>query len=132
MKSTYIQIAPMGAVRMTRKGKFTDKHALAYLSYKDEIGYKLREMYPEPTKSPVAVKMTFWMPIPTSGSKRQRQGMIGCHHQKRPDIDNLIKGFFDAANMIAWQDDNLVVECTARKRYAEQPGIEFEIEEVPG
>ncbi|MFK7696410.1 RusA family crossover junction endodeoxyribonuclease [Paenibacillus sp. HJGM_3] len=130
--SNYIEIAPRGAVRMTQKGKFMDKSAMAYLSYKNEIGYKLREMYPEPMKTPVAVNMTFWMPIPSSGSKRQQFEMNGRPHQKRPDIDNLIKGFFDAANKIVWQDDNLVVKCTAQKRYAEQPGIEFEIEEVAG
>lgn len=128
--AAYIDIAPMGAVRMTRKGKFKDTHALAYLSYKDEIGFKLRQMYPEPMKTPVAVNVTFWMPIPTSNSMRQQRAMIGTPHQKRPDIDNLIKGFFDAANKIVWLDDNLVVECTARKRYAESPMIEFEIMEV--
>jgi Holliday junction resolvase RusA-like endonuclease len=43
---------------------------------------------------------------------------------KRADIDNLVKGFFDPMNGIVYNDDKQVVELHARVRYASaDPGV---------
>lgn len=125
-----IQVEPMGAVRMTGRGKFVKPSAQRYLAYKQSIGYQLRRAVDKPTESAVGVKVTFHMPIPGSWSKKKQREHIGRPHTVKPDIDNLIKGCFDAANGIVWKDDNLVARCEAQKIYSVTPGIEIEVEEI--
>jgi len=47
----------------------------------------------------------------------------------KPDIDNLIKLVIDAGNKIIWEDDNLIIEITARKEYGE-PRIRLTVSEL--
>lgn len=122
-----IEIEPMGAVRMTQAGKWTSKTAQRYLTYKQLIALELRKICKTPTKLPVSIKILFVMPIPPSWSKKKHMDAIGTYHTLKPDIDNLIKGLFDAANKIIWQDDNQVVKCSVTKIYGEKPCIEFEV-----
>lgn len=122
-----IEIEPKGAVRMTQAGKWTSKTAQRYLAYKKLIGLELNKICKTPTKQPVSIKILFVMPIPPSWSKKKRMDAIGSYHTSKPDIDNLIKGLFDAANKILWQDDNQVVRCNTTKIYGEKPCIEFEV-----
>ncbi|WP_028547225.1 RusA family crossover junction endodeoxyribonuclease [Paenibacillus taiwanensis] len=125
-----INIKPMGAVRMTQKGKYMDPNALRYLNYKQEIAYKMRQTVSAAKLGPIAVKVTFHMLIPESWTHKRRHALVGQHCAKKPDIDNLIKGVFDAANGILWKDDNQVVMVESQKRYALIPGIEIEVEEL--
>ena len=48
-------------------------------------------------------------------------------HVKKPDLDNLIKAFKDAAKGILWHDDSQVVQMTARKAYGDKPMIIAEV-----
>jgi Holliday junction resolvase RusA-like endonuclease len=51
----------------------------------------------------------------------------------RPDTDNYLKAFKDAANGILWADDSQVVHVDARKAYDQtggRPRIEMELEEI--
>jgi len=49
----------------------------------------------------------------------------------KPDIDNLIKMLFDAANGILWHDDKQVVRVIAEKVYTDQiPRTEVEVKAV--
>ncbi|MDA7028635.1 RusA family crossover junction endodeoxyribonuclease [Bacillus sp. CLL-7-23] len=124
-----IPVTPMGAVRMTGRGKFVNKNAQRYLAYKDFIKWEVKkQMKSEPFESgALHVDITFVIPIPKSWSKKKQQQSISTLHTKKPDIDNLIKGVFDALNKIAWKDDNQVSEVTACKKYGEKPGIEVQI-----
>jgi Holliday junction resolvase RusA-like endonuclease len=74
--------------------------------------------------------MTFYMPIPASLSRKKQLELIGKFHTKKPDIDNIIKGLFDAINGLCWKDDNQVCRLTASKVYDEDPRIEFEVIEI--
>lgn len=48
--------------------------------------------------------------------------------RKRVDLDNLIKGFMDAANGVLFRDDSQIVRITAFLfRNMEQPSTDFEI-----
>lgn len=126
-----IPVAPMGAVRMTGRGKWVKPNAQRYLSYKNMVGYHLRRVTGEnPTEFAVTVNVVFYMPIPQSWNKKKRAEAIGKPHTVKPDLDNLIKGFFDAANGILWKDDNQVMRCVAEKVYSDEPGIEFEYKAV--
>lgn len=49
----------------------------------------------------------------------------------KPDLDNYIKGVFDALNGIVWKDDSQVCKMTASKSYTESsPGIYIEIKSL--
>ncbi|MFH7534189.1 RusA family crossover junction endodeoxyribonuclease, partial [Acinetobacter baumannii] len=114
-----IPVEPMGAVRMTGRGKFVNKNAQRYLAYKDFIKLhaqkqmKGQQLYTGPT----VVKVLFSMPIPKSWSKKKQQEAISTVHIKKPDIDNLVKGVFDALNKTAWHDDNQVFMVIGAKVY---------------
>lgn len=122
-------VEPMGCVRMTSRGKFVKGNAQRYLSYKQMIALQIRKQWKEPTPAACGVKATFFMPIPESWSKKKQREHDGKPVTVKPDIDNLIKGLFDAANGIIWQDDNQVIRCEAEKVYSTSPRIEFEVTE---
>lgn len=51
----------------------------------------------------------------------------------RPDLDNFLKGVFDALNGVTWVDDGQIVGLMARKVYAQKsdkPGIEVSLMSV--
>ncbi|MCU9958795.1 MULTISPECIES: RusA family crossover junction endodeoxyribonuclease [Bacillus subtilis group] len=129
MITLHIPVEPMGAVRMTGRGKFVNKNAQRYLAYKDFIKLhaqkqmKGQQLYTGPT----VVKVLFSMPIPKSWSKKKQQEAISTVHIKKPDIDNLVKGVFDALNKTAWHDDNQVFMVIGAKVYGKEPGIEVQI-----
>lgn len=133
MKLVY-DVVPMGAVRMTGRGKFVKSNAQRYLAYKEEICWQTRQQMKnkEPITGPIEVNVLFLMPIPKSWSKKKKVEAIEQYHTKRPDTDNLIKGLFDSLNNIVWKDDNQVCKIFARKIYSENPGIEIEINELEG
>lgn len=127
MNKVKIDIDPMGAVRTTQRAKFKDPAALRYGSYKQFIALNLRKVFRAATKQPVDVTVLFIMPIPQSWSKKRQAAAVGMYHTSKPDLDNLIKGCFDAANTIVWQDDNQVVKCNAMKIYGTHAGIEIQV-----
>lgn len=125
-----IDIVPMGAVRMTQRGKWNNPNALRYLNYKQEIAYRLHQSFYTPRTDAVSIKVTFYMPIPQSWSKRKRSASDGMPCMVKPDIDNMIKGVFDAANGVIWKDDNQVVKVESQKIYSFAPGIEIQVEAI--
>lgn len=132
MVKIVVDIAPMGAVRMTQRGKFAKPLPQRYMRYKQVIGWAAREQIKQPLNGPLRVKMAFYYPIPMSFTKAKKAdakaGLI--LPEVKPDLDNVVKGCFDALNSIAWKDDKQVVEESSIKRYSENPRIEIEIEEV--
>jgi Holliday junction resolvase RusA-like endonuclease len=132
MIKLFIPILPMGAVRTTQKQKFVDERAKRYRTYKQQIAILVRRHLKTPTEKPVMVDITFYMPIPTSWSRKKKEKNNGAVHKSKPDIDNLIKGLFDSLNKISWKDDNQVYEVHSKKVYSFNPGIGFEIWELEG
>lgn len=124
-------IKPMGAVRTTKRMAGKTKSGQKYAAYKDFIAWTIKQQIKQPLTKAIGIPfITFNMPIPES-----KRGKVdpGQYHTVKPDIDNLIKGLFDAANDIAWIDDNRVAEMgTVKKVYSDQPGIIFEIKEIGG
>jgi len=73
-----------------------------------------------PTEMPLSVGVVFYLPDLASGKR--------ALPTKRPDLDNLLKGFLDAGNGILWLDDAQIVSLTVDKRYAKHglhqaPGV---------
>lgn len=61
--------------------------------------------------------ITFYIPIPKTWSKKKKKAHHGLLMQSRPDIDNLIKGFFDALV----SEDKFVANISASKRWVDFP-----------
>ncbi len=70
------------------------------------------EKKPErPISKAALLGMKFYRSVPKSIRKRDRPFVVTEHYRpiKRPDLDNYIKLFKDAATGILWEDDNLIV-----------------------
>jgi len=85
-----------------------------------------------PLNIPLAVKLRFYFPIPSSATKKFKTKAITelVPVTKKPDLDNCVKAILDPLNTIFWTDDKLIVEILAKKFYSERPRIEVFIKEV--
>ena len=126
-----IKVKPMGAVRMTQKGKWNDKAAQRYLGYKRLLGYEARKHIKTPMQQPIIVTADFYYPLPKDTSKVKRALAAEGKYRPvvKPDIDNAAKGVMDSLNKIAYEDDNQVVGLITNKYYADEPRIVIKIEE---
>lgn len=110
------KIDPMGAVRMNAKTMFLkDKRgdrARKYLAYKS----KLKAMGIILTNTP---EIIFEIKMPDSWSLKKKHTMNGEPHQQKPDIDNLIKGVFDAV----LKEDKQIYKVTAIKKWSTEGAI---------
>lgn len=81
---------------------------------------------------PLMLDVTFYRPIQQSISKAEHDRR--ARHEVlpivKPDCDNYVKSCLDSLNGIVWKDDALITDIRARKRYAEQPRIEIEVEGI--
>ena len=127
-------VEPMGAVRMTRRGKYISASAQRYLSYKSHIQWLAKQQLNDEFFADMALEVyiLFVMPIPASWSKKKQREAAGRYHVKKPDADNLVKGVFDSLNKIVWKDDNQVAKVIAEKVYGEDPGIHVVINQLEG
>lgn len=78
----------------------------------------------EPIDSPIRVFIEFYMPIPTSYSKKKVNEIMvdgKCVHYKKPDLDNLAKLVLDSMNGLVFRDDALICELNLVKRYSTLP-----------
>src|SRR5690606_4540484 len=86
-----------------------------------------------PFSGPMCVFMDIVLPIPASWSKkRQAAAMAGQEWPtKKPDMDNVIKGVFDALTGIVWTDDVQVVALNVGKAYGPTPGVAVRVRPIP-
>lgn len=117
---------PKGRPRFARRGSFvttyTDEKTASYenlvkiTAQKAMQGAKLFE-------EAVSVAVELYVSPPASWSqKKQRLALDGeLFPTSKPDVDNVLKGIFDAMNDIVWTDDKLVCDVNVIKRYAQIP-----------
>ena len=79
---------------------------------------------------PLALDVTFFMPIPPGMTVKRKAIIRGTHHHIRPDLSNLIKWIEDVAQNIIFKDDALIVSINAQKIYDDIPRTEFTIKEL--
>ena len=119
-----------GRPRFTRTGHaYTPK---ATHDYEKQIRDYYMEHSDDFYENAIQIKLTFYMPIPKSTTKRICRlidtGIV--KFTKKPDLDNLIKSITDSLNGMAFDDDSLITKIIAEKRYtASTPGIEMIITE---
>lgn len=115
--------------RFARRGK----HVVTYNDQETEEGkffLLAREQFNQnPITGAVDLWVRFFMPIPKSTSKKNRESMnLGLiRHTKKPDLDNLVKFVKDCLNGLVWKDDSQVCRLEAVKMYGENPRTEIRI-----
>ncbi len=120
MNPEWLLIAPIEPVAWQRVRR--DRHGTTYVPketarFKHDLAMIAKSKFLRaPYAGPLKVQLMFWLPKP----KRPKA------HEPcvRPDLDNYVKGVFDALNGIVWDDDGQIVQLIAEKRYAtEKPQI---------
>jgi Holliday junction resolvase RusA-like endonuclease len=114
---------PKKRPRFARMGKFVK----TYNPQKKEVDAVRLAMKAQwkgkPLTEAVSVRLVFIMPIPKSTTKKKLREILAGEvtHIKKPDLDNLVKFYFDCLNKIVWVDDSQVTEIQACKFYGETP-----------
>lgn len=85
-----------------------------------------------PMEGPAEVDLFLFVSPPASWSqKKQRAALAGeIRPTSKPDIDNVLKGIFDACNEIVWKDDKQVCSLRVVKTYAAMPGAVVEVRPI--
>lgn len=94
---------PVSKPRMTRADRWKKRPAvMRYWAFAEELrllankeGFKLQES---------SMSIMFYLPMPKSWSKKKALKTYDTPHQQKPDIDNLLKAFFDALT----EDDSFI------------------------
>lgn len=105
-----------------RKRNYTPQKTVAK---EEEIRYWLLQKEAPKFEGPVEMTLTFYLRRPKSLPKRRKS-----YATKRPDLDNYLKLFCDAANGILYDDDSQIVKATIMKKYTDKgdlPSISCEV-----
>lgn len=99
---------------------------------KNDCKFELRvqHRYKPYFTGPISMKITFFMPIPKSTTKKKAKELLGSPHIKKPDVDNLVKWVLDCSNNVLYKDDSIVYSLSVCKKYSDNPRTEFTISEV--
>lgn len=107
-------------------GTFTDAKTAAYENLikleAERAGVPLIE-------GPVLLKVTAFLGVPKSASKKKRADMLAdaARPERKPDIDNVIKAVMDGLNGVAFADDKQVVGLTISKFWNSTPYLVVEV-----
>lgn len=119
-----------GRPKFATRGKFVTAYTpKATKDAENVISMEAKKQGVTAFSGPVELWIDFYMPIPKSVSKRERERLNNGPHIKRPDADNLAKLVLDALNGIAWEDDNQVFKLSIEKLYSDNPRTEIFIKE---
>lgn len=124
-----------GRPRFAKRGNFVQAYTPEKTaSYENLVKVKAEEaMQGKPIiEGAAGVSMFLFVAPPASWSqKKQRAALAGeIHPTSKPDMDNVVKGIFDACNDIVWRDDKQVCSLTVVKRFAAMPGAVVEIKAI--
>lgn len=84
----------------------------------------------EPLVGAMAARISVFLPIPASLSKKARTALQARFATRKPDVDNLAKSIMDGCNGIVYLDDSQVVRLTIEKRYLDEPMTVVEFTEI--
>ncbi len=115
---------PKGRPRFARRGAFVTTYSpektVSYESLVKFMASQAMKGIP-PIKEAVAVEVWLFVTPPASWSKKKTEQALHQYIQptSKPDIDNVVKGLFDAMNGIVFADDKQVVRLTVEKLYSD-------------
>lgn len=119
--------------RFARRGKFVTTYNAQETEEGRFIVLAKDQVWKEPIPGPLVMCAMFYMPMPKSMPKYKRKmaadGLLP--HEKKPDLDNLLKFAKDCLNGIAYRDDSQVsfYGTPTGKRYDPRPRTEIRIYE---
>lgn len=124
-----------GRPRATRQGAFVRIYTPAKTKdYEAQVAdaAKTAMRGRSPVESAVQVNMAIYVEPPKSWTKTKRAGALrgDVYPTTKPDVDNIIKGIFDACNGIVFVDDKQICSLQVTKRYDERPRVEVRAYEV--
>ena len=128
---------PQGRPRFTKSGYAYDPQRSQ--NYKQLVRFWVTQhlkKFPrfKPYGKALCVDLTFHIGIPTSWSKKKRIQAVNGEIKptvRNGDIDNMVKAILDAGNNILWEDDCIITDISARKRYTgDLARVEIKITEV--
>lgn len=129
--------APVGKGRpkFARRGNFVTTYTPEKTaSYENLVKVKAEEAMAGRPVFEGAVSVVIWLYVtpPASWSqKKQRAALEGAiFPTSKPDVDNVVKGIFDACNDIVWRDDKQACDVTVRKRYATTARATVQVKEL--
>jgi Holliday junction resolvase RusA-like endonuclease len=113
-----------GRPKFARRGAFVTTYTPEKTaSYENLVKVKAEEaMQGRPIiDGAVAVQICLFVTPPASWSLKKQRAALDhvTMPTAKPDVDNVIKGIFDAMNEIVFRDDKQVVDLSVQKRYAE-------------
>ena len=138
-----IEPKPQSRPRFSKWGTYEDPKMMKWR--KEVTDYIIQNYDGDYFDGAIKVDVTFFMEAPESLSKEPSQRAKATTkekfikfvneliwHDKKVDIDNLMKSVFDSISKseIVWTDDGLIAEVHARKLYSPNPRIEMEIEQI--
>lgn len=109
------EVEPVGKPRMTQRDKWGSNKrpcVAKYHAYKDE----LRDLG---VKLGTEISVVFYLRMPKSWTKAMKAKYRGLPHDKKPDLDNLVKALMDAC----LEEDSAVWKISAEKYWADRGGI---------
>jgi Holliday junction resolvase RusA-like endonuclease len=113
-----------GRPKFARRGAFVTTYTPEKTaSYENLVKVKAEEAMRGRTiiDGAVAVQICLFVTPPASWSLKKQRAALDhlTMPTAKPDVDNVIKGIFDAMNEIVFRDDKQVVDLSVQKRYAE-------------
>jgi len=114
-----------GRPRMTRRGFAYTPAATRKYEAHGRLAAQLAMDGRPPIGAPCRAEIMIDLPVPQSWSTKRRDAALcgDIRPTSRPDADNYIKAALDAINKIVVADDSLIIELSARKRYAAVPQL---------
>lgn len=107
----------MAAPRMTRADAWKGRKCVQeYFIFKNELLKQARGWQPDDSGQMIV----FYLPMPVSWSDKKKKSFWGNPHQNKPDLDNLLKAFYDSLK----EKDQTVFTMEAYKYWWDYPHIE--------
>ena len=118
-----LNVAPCSKPRMSQRDRWKKRQCVVdFFAFRDRIRQELKDkaacLIQEPPFNWDELVIIFLVPMPNSWSKKKKALMAGQPHQQRPDIDNYLKGLFDATH----EEDATIWKVTASKIWTDGAG----------
>ena len=118
-----LDVPPCSKPRMTQRDRWAKRQCvLDFFAFRDLIKQELKKkdalLIQEPPFNWDELDIIFLVPMPKSWSKKKKALMAGQPMQQRPDIDNYLKGLFDATH----EEDATIWKISASKIWTSGAG----------
>ena len=118
-----LNVPPCSKPRMTQRDRWAKRQCvLDFFAFRDRIKQEIKDkdalLIDEGPFNWDELEVIFLVPMPKSWSKKKKALMAGKPMQQRPDLDNYLKGLFDATH----EEDATIWKVTASKFWTSEAG----------